>query len=291
MRALGLDLGGTNVKWAVVEDDRLVAQGRAPTHAEQGPAAVVARLAEIGRSALAETGSVDRAGVGLPGLFDPEAGTVTFLPNLAGDWSGVAAVAPLEHALGVPVSLVNDARAFALAEWRLGAARGCDDAAFFVIGTGVGGGLVLGGRLHLGHDGTAGELGHQIVEADGPPCGCGDHGCVESLSAGPAIVAASGRGSVREAAEAARDGDERARAAFDRAGRALGVAAANVVVMVAPERVVVGGGVAESGELLLGPMRAELDRRVRLKQARTPVVSAELGPIAGAVGAAVRAAS
>jgi glucokinase len=104
-------------------------------------------------------------------------------------------------------------------------------------------------------------------------------------------VAASGRESVREAAEAARDGDDRARAAFDRAGRALGVAAANVVVMVAPERVVVGGGVAESGELLLGPMRAELDRRVRLKQARTPVVSAELGPIAGAVGAAVRAAS
>jgi glucokinase len=291
VRALGLDLGGTNVKWAVVEDERLVAQGRAPTHAEQGPAAVVARLAEIGRSALAETGSVDRAGVGLPGLFDPGAGTVTFLPNLAGDWSGVAAVAPLEDALGVPVSLVNDARAFALAEWRLGAARGCDDAAFFVIGTGVGGGLVLGGRLHLGHDGTAGELGHQIVEADGPPCGCGDHGCVESLAAGPAIVAASGRGNVREAAEAARDGDERARAAFDRAGRALGVAAANVVVMVAPERVVVGGGVAESGELLLGPMRAELDRRVRLKQARTPVVSAELGPIAGAVGAAVRAAS
>jgi glucokinase len=243
----------------------------------------------VGKNADEAHGPVAAAGVGLPGVFDATAGTVTFLPNLPGAWRGVAVVGPLSDALGLRVELVNDARAFTLGEWQLGAARGCSDAAFLVVGTGVGGGLVVNGRLHLGFDGTAGELGHQTVDPEGPACGCGSRGCVEAIACAAAIAGAAGVDSVPAAAAAAAAGDGRARAAFDRAGRALGIAFANVVLALAPERLVLGGGVAEAGALLLDPLRDELDRRVRLKDFRTPVALGELGRTAGAIGAAVRA--
>jgi glucokinase len=286
---LGLDLGGTNIKWAVVEGDGVAALGSAPTLAREGPGRVVQRLAEVGAAAL-DGRRVASVGVGLPGVFDGAAGTATFLPNLPGDWAGTPVCAPVTTALGAPAVLVNDARAFAVGESRLGAARGCRTALFVTVGTGVGGGVVVDGRLHLGI-GTAGEFGHQTVDPAGPVCGCGNQGCVEAIACAGAIAASAGCATVEEAVEAGQSGDERARGALEQAGRALGIALANAVLLLAPERIVVGGGVAGAGELLLDPIRDELRERVRVAPVeQIDVVPAELGPGAGAIGAALWAA-
>lgn len=286
---LGLDLGGTNVKWALVErngEASVVAQGSAATHAAEGPARVVERLAEVGARAL-DGAQAESVGIGLPGLFDATHGTATFLPNLLGDWSGVDIVGPVGSALGAPTALLNDARAFAFGELRLGAARGCRTAVFVTLGTGVGGGVAVDGRLHLGL-GTAGELGHQTVIADGPLCTCGNRGCVETLACAGAITAAAGSERVEEVVAKARAGDARASDALERAARYLGLALANTVLVLAPERIVVGGGVVAAGGLLLEPLRDELRARVRVAPVeRVDVVPSALGPRAGAIGAAL----
>jgi glucokinase len=295
-RHLGIDLGGTNVKVAVLERDadgseppRVVATTSAPTRADRGPQAVVARLGELGREAMAAHGPVETVGVGLPGLFDPRAGTILLFPNLPGPWRGHPVAEPLARALGQPVVLVNDVRAFTLAEARLGAARGCRTVVCMALGTGVGGGLIVNGRLHLGIDGTAGEIGHQTVVPDGPRCGCGNRGCVEAVASARAIAEAGGRATVADVVAAARAGDERAREAIARAAGYLGIAIANAVVLLSPDRVVIGGGVAGAGDVLLEPIRAEVRRRVSLAPAdRIDIVPGALGPVAGAIGAALR---
>src|SRR6202171_6861188 len=149
-RHLGLVLGGSAVKWVVVESSpqgtRTVATGKAATNANGGPGGVVDQLAELGRTAAAEVGSVTSVGVGVPGLHDPATGRTRFLPNIPGDWVGVPVVDPIRRAVGVPTVLINDARAFALAELRLGAGRGARSLLGITLGTGGGGGVVIDGR-------------------------------------------------------------------------------------------------------------------------------------------------
>jgi glucokinase len=286
MRLVGVDLGGTNAKLAVVEDGRVVETGQVATRSEDGPDAVLARVAELARTA----GAADAVGIALPGLFD-ETGRAVLLPNLHGDWTGRQLRAPLEDALGLPVSLVNDGHAFALAESLLGAGAGGGTVMAIVCGTGVGGGLVLDGRLHLGPAERAGEFGHHTVAEDGPPCPCGNRGCLELYAGARAIARAAGRATFDETAAAAAGGDERAVAALARAGTLIGLAIANVAIFVCPDRIVVGGGVAAVGELLLEPLRAEFERRARVAPLdRIAVVPAALGPLAGAAGAALFAA-
>ena len=258
MRQLGLDLGGTNIKRVVVEDDRIVDRSSEPTRSEDGVATVLDRLAALAQDA----GQVDSVGVALPGLFDRE-GRGVLLPNLHGDWVGQAIAGPLRQALGSPVHLINDGHAFALAEARMGAARDADDVLCVVCGTGIGGGLVIGGRLHLGVEDRAGEVGHHTVVADGPLCGCGNRGCLET-----------------------------ARESLRRAGAYIGIAIANLTIFITPQRIVVGGGVAEAGELLLDPLRAEVSRRAGrvAPLGRIRIVPATLGADAGAVGAALAGA-
>ena len=286
---LGLDLGGTNVKAAVVDRSlRVLATDAMPTRAGDGETAVLERVAELGRSIVAPFGEPVSAGLALPGHFDADRGTGSLLPNLLGDWEGRPIAGPVASSLGLPVTLVNDVRALTLAELRLGAGRGARDLVCVALGTGVGGGVVIGGRLHLGL-GHAGEIGHTTVDPDGPLCGCGNRGCLDRMASAESIAAAAGCSSVAEAAEAARAGDPVARAAFARAGEYVGRVLAGAVVLLWPERVVVGGGVANAGELLLEPLTAELRRRACVAP-EIPVVRAELGPHAGAVGAALWAA-
>lgn len=336
---LGLDLGGTNIKCAVVVDDaagrarravsadraprggttvsadraprgaatvsgdraprgaatvsadrvpRVVATDSCPTGAADGPDAVLERVAALGRAAVAPFGEPAAAGLALPGHFEDGAGVL--LPNLLGDWVGRPIAGPVGDRLGLPVALVNDVRALTLAELRLGAGRGARHLVCIALGTGVGGGVVIDGRLHLGL-GHAGEIGHTTVDPDGPLCGCGNRGCLDRMAGADAIAAAAGQPSVAAAALAARAGDERARAAFARAGEYVGRVLAGAVVLLWPERVVVGGGVADAGELLLEPLRAELRQRACVAPVdRIGVVAAELGAHAGAVGAALWAA-
>ena len=288
MRALGLDLGGTNIKLALLDDGRLVDQRETPTRSEDGgPAAVLQRIVDLGRS----VGPVDSVGVALPGLFD-ESGVVVLLPNLYGPWTGTQALEPLEQGFGMPVRMINDGHAFALAESTLGAGRGASNVMCLVCGTGIGGGLVLGGRLHLGPEQRAGEFGHHTIDERGPVCECGNHGCLELYAGARAIAAAAGAPSFDEVVTRAASGDDAALGALARAGELIGLAIANVLIFLAPDRVVVGGGVAEAGELLLGPMRASIADHARVAPLdRITIASAELGPRAGAIGAALWSSS
>lgn len=298
-RHLGLDLGGTNVKWAVVEHHAgtwtAVARDQVRTRVAADPAAtpdaVTAQLIEVAQTAIAGCGDVASIGIGVPGLYDPATGQTRFFPNVPGPWAGHPLGPTVQAAVGLPVALINDARAFGLAELRLGAGRGASSMIAFTLGTGVGGAIAVGGRVHLGHDGTGGELGHQTINADGPWCGCGNRGCVEAYARADQIAAACGTATAEQAVEAARAGDERALAGLAQVGRYLGIGIANALVVVSPDKIVIGGGVAAAGELLFAPVRAEIARRVTITPLEgVELVAAELGTWAGSIGAAVHGA-
>jgi glucokinase len=295
-RWLGLDLGGTNIKVAVLGGENasavdVVGCDSQPAGAEHGPATVIDNLAAAGCRAIERWGPIDGAAVGVPGLFDDRSGAIELFPNLPGAWQGVPMTAPLAEALGVPTSIINDARAFTLAESRLGAAAGCSTVAALVLGTGIGGGIVIDGALHFGPMGRAGELAHQVIQPGGPPCGCGNRGCLEALACAGAIARAAGTATAEEAFAAAAAGDERSAAAIAGAADHLGIALANVVTMLLPERIVIGGGIAEAGDAWLTQIREATTRHcVLVPPDWYEIVPAQLGPAAGAIGAALWAA-
>lgn len=310
---VGVDVGGTNLRAAVwdAEREQLLAVRYAPTLSQEGHSAVLTRLADLIRQVVADAGLtlewVRSIGVGLPGRLRPAEGVVEFLPNLAGNWIGVRAGEVLTAVLDLPVYLINDARAMTFGEWKYGAGRGVDTLVCLTLGTGIGGGVVVNGRLLWGINGTLGELGHQIVEADGLPCTCGGRGCLEVYASGTAIAAAGAR-AVREGrsvtlrdlaegdptrvtadmvARAARSGDVTAQAIFERAGLYLGIVISNVVLTINPWRVILGGGMAGVGELIFAPVRRTLRERVHLAPIdHIEIVPAQLGADAGLIGAA-----
>lgn len=301
-RLLGLDLGGTNIKTVLLDvpsgevtGARIVSSGSVPTFAERGPAGVVERLIEVGREVIAslptDAPDVVGIGVGLPGLFDAMRGTARLLPNLPGEWDDLPVREPIAVALGRPVTLINDARAFTLAEGTLGAAAGCRTIVCMTLGTGVGGGVMIDGEVRLGAFGTAGEIGHQTVVPDGPRCGCGNRGCVEPLTQAAVLAERAGRATAEEVYAGAADGDERCRAAIDEVAGYLGIAIANAYHLLGPDRVVIGGGIVSAGDLVLDPIRAAVGRRATLVPADgISIVAATLGWASGAIGAAVAAA-
>ena len=294
-RHLGLDLGGTNIKWAVVDHDgerwSIVERDQVATRMAEGPDAVVRRLADVGAEAIRRAPGVQSIGIGVPGLYDPAAGTLRFLVNFPGGWGGVPVAGPVGEALGLPAFLVNDARAFGLAELRLGAGRGASSMIGLTLGTGVGGVVAVDGRVLQGHDGTAGEIGHQTIDPDGPWCGCGNRGCLEAFARADQIAASCGSPTAEEAFARARAGDPQAIDGLAQIGRYLGIGIGNMIVVIAPDRVVIGGGVAAAADLLFGPIRDEIRRRVRTTSLDlVEVVVAELGTWAGAIGSAIHGA-
>jgi len=287
-RWLGLDLGGTNIKSVVLDGDVVVDRATTATEAASGPAAVIDRLVDAGRAAIERCGPVDGVGIGVPGLFDAHTGEIEFLPNLPGLWRGQPIVASLVAGLGAPAAIINDARAFTLAEARIGAAAGASTVICLVLGTGIGGGVVIDGRLHFGRHGRAGEIAHQTIVPDGPPCTCGNRGCLEALATSGALARLAGRPDAAAVFAAASEGDEQAINAIEAAANHFGVAIANMITVLVPERVVIGGGVAAAGELLLAPIRAAVARHsVLVPPDWYEVVPAILGPDAGAIGAAL----
>jgi glucokinase len=290
-RHLGLDVGGTNIKAVVVErgdDWRVLDRDQVVTPARDGPDAVVGRVIEVGRSLIARSDDVSTAGIGIPGLYDPATGATRFLVNIPGAWDGKPVAGPVSQALGLPVTLINDARAFGVAESTLGAGRGAASMIGFTLGTGIGGVIALNGRVILGHDGTAGEMGHQTLDPDGPTCGCGNRGCLEAYARADRLAEACGAPTAEAAIERARAGDERALAGFAQVGRYLGVGIGNMVTALTPDRVVIGGGLAVAVDLMLDAIHAELRRHVFTTSLDSvEIVPAELGTWAGAIGAAV----
>ena len=299
-RHLGLDLGATNLKWAMLERAgdawSTIAREQVGTRLdaapEDVPEAVVAQLGAVAAEAIASCGPALSIGIGVPGLYDPADGTTRFLVNIPGPWAGQAVAGPVADATGLPTVLVNDARAFGLAELRLGAGRGATSMIGLTLGTGVGGVIAIDGRVHQGHDGTGGEIGHQTINPDGPLCGCGNHGCLEAFARADRIAAACGTATAEEAVARARAGDPRAVEGVARIGRYLGIGIANMVTVVTPDRVVIGGGIgAGATDLLFEPIRTELRLRVRTTDLdRVDLVPAELGTWAGAIGSAIHGA-
>ncbi|MFP4072512.1 MAG: ROK family protein [Actinomycetota bacterium] len=288
---LGLDLGGTNIKVAVIAQDdgelEVVSTVSVDTEAAEGPEGVTGNLIEVGRAALDEHDIVT-VGLGVPGLFDRDTGEVHLFPNLPGNWRGFPLRERVSEAFGMPVWMVNDARAFTLAEGVLGSGRGHNTVACVTLGTGVGGGLMIDGRLHLGAFGVAGELGHQTVLPDGPLCGCGNRGCVEALVRADVLASNAGKPNATAVFEGAREGDNRCLAAVSQMADFLGIGLANVITLFGPSRIVVGGGIAEAGDLVLGPIEDAVKRRVTLVPTdEIEIVPAQFGRFAGAIGAAI----
>jgi glucokinase len=299
-RHLGLDVGATNLKWAVAERrdgvgwttvarDRVVT--RVAADPDRVPAMLLEQLVEVAAYAVGAAGPVESVGVAVPGRYDATAGEIRFLPNVPGSWSGVPVAGPVAAAVGVPATLINDARAFGLAELRLGAGRGAKSMIGLTLGTGIGGAIAIDGHVLQGLDGSAGEIGHQTLDPDGPPCGCGNRGCLEAFARADQIALACGTRTAEEAIAQARAGDARAVEGLARIGRYLGIGIANLVTLVTPEVVILGGGTAAATDLLRVPIFDELRLRVRMTSIdRIGIVAAELGTWAGAIGAAIHGA-
>ncbi|AJC59878.1 ROK family protein [Streptomyces sp. 769] len=298
-----LDIGGTKIAGALVDaQGRLVVRAARPTPADQDGATVMRAVAEVVRelAAAPEWARVAAVGIGSAGPVDAAAGTVSPV-NIPG-WRGFPLVAGVRALVGeLPVTLVGDGVAMTAAEHWQGAARGYDNALCMVVSTGVGGGLVLDGRLHPGPSGNAGHIGHISVDLDGDPCPCGARGCVERIASGPNIARRAlangwrpgpdGDASAAAVAAAARAGDPVALRSFERAGQALAAGIAATATLVEIDIAVIGGGVAGAGDVLFDPLRTALRDYATLSfVSGLTVVPAQMGTDAGVVGAAAAAA-
>lgn len=306
--AIGVDLGGTKMLLGVLDSDSEVAWESRERSTGQDEAELVELLVREIEEARAERSGVEAVGLGIPATVDHDRGVAVSAVNLPIENLPIRDL--IAERTGLPVFVDNDANVAALAEHLYGAARGTRNAVMLTIGTGIGGGLVLGGELYRGSTGAGAELGHVAIAMDGPLCqgNCPNRGCVETFASGTAIgregreaagrepdsalgkMLAAGREiDGRAVTEAAMDGDPTAVGVFDLVGRRLGVALASFANIFEPETIVIGGGVMAAGDLLLEPARRELQERALPPMNRTPVVEAELGQDAGMIGAAAMA--
>jgi glucokinase len=285
MSVVALDVGGTLMKGAVV--DRF----GATTAVEQRPTprqpetvdGILAFAADLAKAA----GSPEAVGLAVPGIVDEDRGVARYSTNLG--WRDLHLRDLAASRLGLPVALVHDVRAGALAEHEFGAARGIGDFLFLPIGTGIAGTVFMGGRPYPGSDGMAGEIGHAPVPLGDEPCACGQRGCLETYASAAALVRRYGRAELSAADVVALAATDRVAAqVLQDAICALGYALTTYTMLMDPALIVVGGGLAEAGETLLGPVRSEMAARLAW---RVPprVVPAALGTSAGRLGAAISA--
>lgn len=301
---LGLDIGGTKLAAGVV--DRA---GRArsflvrPTGNARGPDAVLADLITLGRRAVDDSrvawGSIGAIGIGCGGPLDTERGVLIAPPHLTG-WRDVPVTSIAERELGRPAYVENDATAAAAGEHRCGAGTGASNMVYLTLSTGVGGGVVIDGRLYRGARGNGGELGHVTIDWNGRLCrSCGRRGCLEAYVSGTSIaeraaetlpagsvLARLDRFTAADVAAAARAGDEHAARVWTETTDALGCGLTSIVNLFEPELVVLGGGVTRAGEQLLGPVRSQVARQAMIPAGRARIVTAGLGDQVGVVGAA-----
>ena len=308
VEAIGVDLGGTKMLVGAVDGDRNVAYRSTAPSMGLSKEELIHTLERELRTAMEARPEAGSVGLGIPCTIDRRRGVAVMAVNL--QLADVPIRDLMRERLGVPVAIDNDANAAVLAEHRFGAARGATNVVMLTIGTGIGGGLVIDGELYRGSAGAGAELGHVVIEADGPPCqgNCPNHGCVEVMASGTAIAreglaaaekapdSALGRALAagveldgKEVTEAALEGDPIATRVLETVGRRLGVAFASFANIFDPDVIVVGGGVIAAGDLLLAPARAELAARALPPMNETPVTAAEFGPDAGMVGAATMA--
>ncbi len=310
---IGVDIGGTNlVVGAVAEDgSRLRALLSEPTRAEEGPDAVLTRVGALARTCIGETRAAEPdavilgVGVGAPGPLDTRTGVVFLTPNLG--WVDLPLRQRMADMLDLPATIDNDANCAVLGEWWQGAARGSRHALGVTIGTGIGGGIILDGRLYHGASDCAGEFGHTTIDPEGRRCKCGNYGCLEAYASGPAIALRAtealqsgaesripayvggdlGRVTAQVVYQAAQDEDPLALEVVRDTARYLGAGVANLINTFNPEVVVVCGGVTQAGDRLFAPLRQEVARRAfKPAVAACRIVPGELTGTAGVYGAA-----
>ncbi|MGH2952699.1 MAG: ROK family protein [Solirubrobacterales bacterium] len=306
--AIGADLGGTKMAVGAVDSQRRVLHRSTETTLGRELDNLLEELTDELRAALAACPDAVAIGLGIPATIDRERGVAISAVNLP--LVDVPVRELIADRVGLPTYVDNDANVAALAEHRFGAARETRNAVMLTIGTGIGGGLILDGEVYRGSTGAGAELGHVVIDQNGPPCqgNCPNRGCVEVLASGTAL-AREGRAAAEKAPDselgrllaagreidgravtiAAIDGDPTAREVVALIGTRIGVALSSLANIFEPDVFVIGGGVAAAGELLLEPARAELRSRALPPQRATRVVAAELGPDAGMIGAATMA--
>jgi glucokinase len=309
---VGIDLGGTNIKAVAADGDgERLCEKNVHAETESGPETVIQKIINLIEDVIdsceTQREEVLAVGVAAAGIVNMESGLCRFLPNLPG-WIDIPLVKRLYEETHITTFLINDVRAITLAEMRFGAGRGVQDLICMAVGTGVGGGIVIDGELYFGSEGLGCEIGHQIIEPQGPRCTCGSRGCLESLASG-SNIAFQAMKMIRQGAEtmlrdmvnndlnlvtpqivaeAARRGDGCAKDIWETEAYYLGLGIANLVVVINPEMLILSGGVSEACDLLIPGIRKTLRERVKLGHDvdRLKIVRGELGDLAGAIGAA-----
>lgn len=312
-KRIGIDVGGTNVKIALVDDNgKIIYSNSVPTYAKMGYEYTVNNIKQAIKDLMKETNTTpsDIEGIGFdfPGQVDCKTGVVKLAPNIPG-WVNVPIAQMIEDEFHIPTRIDNDVRCAALGELKFGAGRGCENFICITVGTGIGSGIVINGKVVRGATNAAGELGHIKLQMNGGPiCGCGDTGCLEAFASGPAIVAMAqeyikggkstkfremaavegGEITPYMVAKAAEEGDPVAKRIFEIVGEYIGIGLTSVINLLNPERVIIGGGVAESGELLLGPIRKTIKERAMVVAGNAvEILPAQLGNSAGVIGASM----
>jgi glucokinase len=296
---IALDVGGTHMRVAVFPENKtsFIKHKRIRTYADGETS--LDRLIYLIREVIPPGESVNAVGIAVPGPIDPQKGIILTAPNLP-EWEGVPIPQKIEKEIGAPAFMGNDANLAALGEWRYGAGRGHHDLLYLTVSTGIGGGVISHDQLLLGTHGLAAELGHITILPDGPLCGCGQRGHLEALASGTGIAAymaeqlaegrkssLTGRPDAKEISQAAKNGDQLAVEAFQRAGYFLGLGLANFLAIFNPSIVIFGGGVSKVGDLLFDPMRETLQKSVLSKYYLQDLVitTAELDDNTGLYGA------
>jgi glucokinase len=289
---LGIDLGGTFVKLGVC-----TAQGEVkgtmsiPTRPDRGPEDTVLRIGEAAELLQRKTERVKACCAGVPGPLDLERRILMRANNLPG-WQNVRFPQMLGNRLGMPTYMENDANCAAWGEYVAGAGRGVQSLVLYTLGTGVGGGIVIGGEMWIGASGAAGELGHMTIDPAGPMCGCGQPGCVEQYASASAVAKRFGKGTAKDCFDAAKKGDPKAMEIVDWSADGLAIGLANMIHVLHPDIIVLAGGMAQAGDFLLEKVREGVKRRVfgvfiekiRIEISQVP------GDDAGWLGAALWAA-
>lgn len=307
---IGIDVGGTNIKFALVSPKgEILYSNSIPTRSEMGYEYTVNNMKQAITTLLSETNSkkedIEGIGFGFPGQVDYKTGVVKNLPNIPG-WVEVPIAQIIEKEFGITTKIDNDVRCAALGELNYGAGKGCENLICITVGTGIGSGIIINGKLVRGASNAAGEIGHIKLFPQGEKlCGCGDYGCLEAYVSGPSIVEMATdyiRGgkstkyremAVSEitpfiVAQAAEQGDGVAKRIYTIMGEYLGTGLASVVNLLNPERIIIGGGVAGCGDLLLAPLKETLLKRAMPISANAvEIVSAQLGNNAGVIGSSL----
>lgn len=311
-KRIGIDVGGTNVKIALVDGEgKIIYSNSVPTYAQMGYEYTVNNIKQAIRDLMKETNTdakeIEGIGFDFPGQVDYKTGVVKLAPNIPG-WINVPIAQMIEEEFNIPTRIDNDVRCAALGELKFGAGNGCENFVCITVGTGIGSGLVINGQLVRGAANAAGEIGHIKLQMNGGPiCGCGDTGCLEAFASGPSIVAmaqeylkggkstkfremagADGEITPYIVAKAAEAGDPVAKRIFEIVGTYIGMGLVSVINLLNPEKVIIGGGVAAAGDLLLDPIRKTIKERAMVVAGNSvEIVPAELGNSAGVIGASM----